>query len=214
MIGFIGGTGHQGKAIALRLSIAGEDVIIGSRHPEKAERAASLIKGKIADLPISFGSNLEAAKRSDIVFFALPYQAMKASVESLKPYLVDKIVVDIINPLESAKTRKGISVSEELQAMIPRSKVVSAFKNVSSELLWDQSRRIDVDSIVCSDSEDAKEKIIALSSEIGVESIDGGNLENALASELLTLILLKLNRETKGQAGIKFVLHAKERLDI
>ncbi len=207
MIGFIGGTGNQGRAIAFRLSMAGEEVIIGSRHPEKAEKAVSMIKEKKAGLQIIPGSNMEAAKKSDIVFFALPYQAMKDAVEALRPYLEGKIVVDIINTLDSGKNRKGISVSEELQEMMPRSKVVSAFKNVSSELLWDQSKTIDVDSIVCSDSEDARKKIIEMSSKIGVGSVDGGRLENALASEMLTRIILKLNKETKSQTGIKFVYH-------
>ena len=32
MIGFLGGTGPEGRGLALRLALAGEDVIIGSPH--------------------------------------------------------------------------------------------------------------------------------------------------------------------------------------
>jgi hypothetical protein len=35
--------------------------------------------------------------------------------------------------------------------------------------------------------------------------VDGGGLENALASELLTRLLLQLNKKLKAETGIKIV---------
>ena len=49
MLAFLGGTGPEGKGLALRLALAGEDIIIGSRDAERAATAAaeltSLIEG-------------------------------------------------------------------------------------------------------------------------------------------------------------------------
>ena len=43
MIGFIGGTGPEGRGLALRFAIAGEDVAIGSRDTERAVEAAKSV---------------------------------------------------------------------------------------------------------------------------------------------------------------------------
>ena len=40
MLAFLGGTGPEGKGLALRLALAGEVVIIGSRDAGRAREAA------------------------------------------------------------------------------------------------------------------------------------------------------------------------------
>jgi NADPH-dependent F420 reductase len=205
MIGFIGGTGNQGRALVLRLAAAGNEVILGSRSSAKAKKVVEKIKKKRDGLKIGSGTNEEAAKAGKIVFITLPYKTMKTAIEPLEKYLKGKIVVDIINPLTNNNIHKGISASEELQAILKDSKVVCAFKNVSSHLMWNVDEKVEVDSIVCSEFEDAKKEIIELSEEIGIPSIDGGTLENALISELLTRLLLQLNKKYDAETGIKVV---------
>jgi NADPH-dependent F420 reductase len=203
MIGFIGGTGNQGRALALRIAAAGNEVILGSRSLEKARKVVKKIDKRQEGLRIRPVTNEEAAKEAEIVFVTLPYRSMKSTVEPLEEYLRGKIVVDVINPIKPRNVCKGVSASEELQAMLKGSKVVCAFKNVSSSLIWNLDEKVDVDSIVCGESEDAKKEIIKLSEEIGIPSVDGGGIENALASELLTSLLLDLNKKYKAETGIK-----------
>ncbi|RMF91715.1 MAG: NADPH-dependent F420 reductase [Methanobacteriota archaeon] len=205
MIGFIGGTGNQGRALALRLAAAGEEVILGSRTLQKAEKVVERIRAKRDGLRIRAGVNGDAAGGCDMVFVTLPYSSMKPALEPLRDALRGKVLVDVINPIAGNQVRREISASEELQALLPDSKVVCAFKNVSSVLLWDIERPVDVDSIVCSDHEDAKKRVIALSERMGVPAVDGGPLSNALASELLTRLLLELNRRYGVEAGVKIV---------
>jgi NADPH-dependent F420 reductase len=203
MIGFIGGTGHQGRALALRLSAAGEKVILGSRAHEKAEKAVAHIKAIKEGLAVFPATNEEVAKKAETVFLTLPYECMEEVIGPLKADLKGKIVVDVINPLTNNNIHKGISASEELQELLPGSKVVCAFKNVSSYLIGNIGEAVDVDSIVCSDFDDAKKRVIAISEKIGIQSVDGGALENALASELLTRLLLQLNKKHDAETGIK-----------
>lgn len=207
MMGFIGGTGHQGRALALRLAAAGEEVMLGSRSREKAEYAVKRINTKKDGLAVFPASNEEVAKKADVVFITLPHKCMEAVLKPLKADLKGKTVVDVINPLTNHHAHSGVSASEELQQILKESKVVCAFKNVSSHRIGNISETVDVDSIVCSDFEDAKQEIIELSERIGIPSVDGGGLENALASELLTRLLIQLNKIHHAETGIKIHYH-------
>jgi NADPH-dependent F420 reductase len=202
MIGFIGGTGSQGRALALRFASAGENVLLGSRSLEKAENVVRMIADG-GELPgIKPCTNEEAAKKGEIIFVTLPYHSMKAVLLPLQEHLRGKTLVDVVNP-DFSRTSKGVSVSEELQEMLPTCRVVCAFKNVSHSLISNPGEAVEVDSIVCSNSEDDRKKITRLSKKIGITSVDCGGLENALASELLTRILLQLNKKYKAETGIK-----------
>jgi predicted dinucleotide-binding enzyme len=129
-----------------------------------------------------------------------------STVKLLKDHLKGKIVVDVVNPL-SKGPGNGESASEELQRILENSKVVCGCKNVSSLVISNIDEPVEVNSIVCSNFKEAKEKIIALSEQIGIPSIDGGGLENALASELLTKLLLELNKKYQAETGVKIVFH-------
>ena len=72
-IGFIGGTGPEGRGLALRFALAGEDVVIGSRDPDRAENAARSISVAVPAGSIRGVVNADAARMSDIVFVAVKY---------------------------------------------------------------------------------------------------------------------------------------------
>jgi NADPH-dependent F420 reductase len=205
MIGFIGGTGKQGRALAARFASKGYEVYLGSRTHEKSQRVVEdLLKDK-TNLKITAVSNARAASEGEIIFVTLPYQSMKTTLAQLEESLRGKIVIDVINPLTNNNIHKGISASEELQRILMKSKVVCAFKNVSSFFIKEPIEKVEVDSLVCSDFEDAKKKVMELSESVGISAVDGGGLENALASELLTRLLLQLNKKLKAETGIKIV---------
>ena len=93
MIGFLGGTGPEGRGLAVRLALAGEDVIIGSRD---AGRAAAGGRGggrARAGVVVEGGLNEEAAARGDVVFVAVPYSAQRGTIEPLAGHLAGKVVV-------------------------------------------------------------------------------------------------------------------------
>ena len=142
MIGFIGGTGNQGRALAYRLAANGEKVILGSRTLEKAEKIVAQFTGGSEKASLSAGTNVEAAEQGEIVFITLPYKSMKTALAPLQERLRGKIVVDVINPLTTNSAHKGISASEELQEFLPKSRVVCAFKNVSSHLIGKSAKNL------------------------------------------------------------------------
>src|SRR5579871_3216586 len=100
-IGIVGGTGREGRGLALRWAKAGHEVAVGSRDEERARaRAAELA----ATLPagtgsIAGGSNEWAVGGAAAVVLSVPYAAHTETVRALAPHLAGRVVVDITVPL-------------------------------------------------------------------------------------------------------------------
>ena len=212
MIGFLGGTGPEGRGLALRFALAGEDVIIGSRDAARAEEAANQVAALAPGAIVEPALNPGAAERSDIVFIALPYGAQRPVLEALAQHLGGKIVVDTASPLRFRKGAASIipvrqgSAALEAQAILPDSKIAAAFQTVSAHDLLDPNKVVASDVIVCSDDEEGRRQVMSLSEKIeGVRAIDGGGLANAGYVEGITALLLNLNRRYKARTAIKIV---------
>lgn len=203
MIGFIGGTGAQGIALAARFAYAGEKVTIGSRHPERAKSAEIKIKKLVKNAKVYGESNVIAAEKCRILFATVPYTHCCSALKELKDEVKNKIIVDVTNPLWKFNQKIEISASEEIQKLLLGSKVVCAFKTLSSASLLNFKKRVEAHSLVCSDHEDAKREVIKLSKKIGIESIDLGELKNAVIAERLTTLLLLLNKKHDAESGIR-----------
>ena len=212
MIGFLGGTGPEGRGLALRFALAGESVIIGSRSGDRADEAAKSVARHAPEGAVRGGLNLEAATQGDIVFVAVPYAGHRATLDSLRGALEGKVVVDVVAPLEFRGGRASAlrvdegSVALEAQAVLSGSIVVGAFQNISADDLLAPERTIDSDVIVCADDADARERVIGLANLIdGVRGVDGGGLQNARYVEDFTAMLLNINRIYGAHSTIKIV---------
>ncbi|WP_148689300.1 NADPH-dependent F420 reductase [Methanopyrus sp.] len=218
-LAFIGGTGHQGLGLALRLAAAGHQVIIGSREEERAVKAAEkaeriLSEHGYEDVTVEGRENSDAAAEADVVFLTVPFFAVIDTVKTIRDSLdEDAIVVNVTVPLETAiggnPTRLirpwSGSAAETVQSLVDNP-VVSAFENVSAESLRDLEKKVECDVVVCSDHKDAKNVVMELAEEIpGVRAIDGGPLENARIVESITALLISINmRYGKENVGIRF----------
>ncbi len=79
----------------------------------------------------------------------------------------------------------------------PGVRVVSAFQNVSAELLTELDQPIDCDVLVCGDDRDARAQVITLAQEAGMRAFHAGPLANSVVAEALTSVLIAINREYK-----------------
>ncbi len=210
MLSFIGGTGPEGLGLAIRFALAGERVIIGSRSLERAQEAVRTVLERVPAALISGSLNTDAAIQGDIVFLSVPYSAQKNTLPGLKEHLKGKIVVSVVSPLLFQKGRVRVvrveagCAAEEAQTLLPDSRVVSAFQNISAEELMVPDRSLPCDVIVCSDDAEARERIMALAGKIkGVRPLNGGPLEYSRYVEELTALLLSLNRSYKAHTSLK-----------
>ncbi len=106
-LAFLGGTGPEGKGLALRLALAGEAVIIGSRDAERARAAAEQLVavGDGVRIKCTGADNLEAASQAAVIFLTVPYEAQRPLLEQLRDPLRGKVVVNVIAPMKFERGR-------------------------------------------------------------------------------------------------------------
>jgi NADPH-dependent F420 reductase len=211
-LGFLGGTGDQGRGLARRFALAGHPVLIGSRSAERAAAAAAELAATLpAGAVLRGAANLDTARDADVVVVAVPWEGHGDLLRDLAPALAGKIVVDCVNPLGfdgkgafALPVEEG-SAAEQAAALLPESRVVAAFHHVSAVLLLDPSVDVlDTDILVLGDDREATDAVQALVDEIpGMRGVYGGRLRNAGHVEALTANLISINRRYKAHAGLR-----------
>jgi len=221
-LGLLGGTGPQGKGLALRLAIAGHRVLLGSRSAERAASVvAKLLTGEVreasrgvpgepgGDLPVIGVANEDAAAAADVVFLVCPFEG-QAMLPGLAGAIGDKLVVSVINPLgwdERGAFMLDVpegSAAEQAQALLPRARVTAAFHHVAPRLLADLEREVDTDVLVVGDDPAARATVIELADQIpGCRGIDVGPLRLARQLEGFTAVLVGINRRYRIHSGVR-----------
>ncbi len=212
MIGFLGGTGLEGRGLALRFALAGERVVIGSRQAIRAQEAARAVSERGSVEGVSGVRNREAAEQADVVFITCPYQAQIGLLEPLAEALAGKLVVSTVAPLVFDEGLAGLiqvpegSAAEQARRLLPESRVAAAFQNVSAVDLWSPSRTLEGDVLVCSDDEQARLQTMELARMIpDLRPVDGGALKVARYVEGITALILNVNRKYKTRAMIRML---------
>jgi NADPH-dependent F420 reductase len=211
MIALIGGTGPEGKGLALRFAAAGEIVMIGSRYKERAVAAAEEVRRLVPDAWMRGALNRRAAREADIIVLTVPFEGHARVLESLGEYLRGKILIDTVVPLIFEKGHISVqpveegSAAEQAQRMLPDTRVVAAFQNLSAVELVTLDRPLDADVVVCADNVAARNAVMALIDKIpGLRAVNGDGLANAHHLEEITALLLSLNRIHRSHASVKF----------
>jgi len=209
-IAILGGTGEQGPGLALRWALAGEEVIIGSRSQERAEKVAAELNAELGKPVIRGLENPQAADDADIVVMTVPYAAHLSTLETVISQVRGKIFIDVSVPLDPDNPRRmkmpaAGSATEEAQALLgPETKVVAAFQNVSSHLLRDLHHGIDCDVLLCGNDAEAKKTVSQLVAKMDLRAYDVGPAESARVVEGFTSLLIRLNiRHKSTSAGIR-----------
>ena len=212
MIGFIGGTGPEGRGLAVRFALAGEQVLIGSRDSARAAAAAARVLALAPGAAVSGGTNEEVAQKCGPAFVTVPYSAHKETLSALSGRLSGKVVVDVVAPIAVDRgVARAVSVPEgsaalEAKAVLPGATIVAAFQTVSAHDLLEPNRAIDSDVVVCSDDPGARGLVMDLAEKIaGIRAVDGGGLVNAGYVENFTALLLNINRSYKARSAIRIV---------
>lgn len=206
-IGVVGGTGEQGRGLARRFALAGHRVQIGSRDANRASEVANELG--IANLTGS--DNVSVVRNSDIVIIAVPWDGHEATIKSLVAELSGKIVIDCVNPLGfdaqgafALKVPEG-SATQQAAALLPESRVVGAFHNVSAvDLLDPEKSKFDIDVLVLGDDRETTDLVQELVAQIpGARGVYGGRLRNAHQVEAFTANIISMNRRYKAHASLK-----------
>jgi NADPH-dependent F420 reductase len=218
-IAIIGGTGDQGKGLALRWARAGFKITIGSRSAERATTAAEEMRALLnrdgdKDGAIDGSINGEAAASASIIVLTVPFEAQISTMKDIRDRIRSgSVLIDVTVALETAVGGRpartlGIwagSAAEQCAELAPAGvQVVSAFHNVGAAALADLDHEVECDVIVCGDDKSAKERTMPLVEAIpGCRYIDGGALANSRTVEAMTALLIGINIRYKAHTGIR-----------
>jgi 8-hydroxy-5-deazaflavin:NADPH oxidoreductase len=217
VVGVLGGTGPQGRGLAVRLAAAGQRILLGSRDADRAAEIATEVADRAlpaaggAEVSVQGGSNVDVAGAADLVIVAVPYDGHAATLADLAAPLAGKVVVDCVVPMGFDELGAYVldvpegSVTQQAAALLPDSLVVGAFHHLSAVLLQDLSRpTLDGDVMVVGDDRGATDTVQALAGRLpGMRGVYAGRLRNARQVEALTINLVSVNRRYKAHAGIR-----------
>lgn len=213
-IAILGGTGPQGRGLALRFARAGIPVVIGSRDGTRAQSVADELNAQLGGAALIGGKALRDAvvAADEMAILAVPYSAHDATLEAIRDLLPGKILIDIVVPLADGDPKKvdmpaAGSATEAAQALLGEEiPVVGALHNVSAATLNQLDHSINCDVLVCGNDLAAKEKVIELIRRLDVAAYNTGPAVNARCIEAITPILIRLNISKKvpfTHAGIR-----------
>lgn len=206
-IGVVGGSGPEGRGLALRLARAGFRVRLGSRSAGRARAAVEELRTRAADLAIEPAHNAEAVA-ADVVLLAVPFASVAETIRMHAASIrADSLVIDVTVPLRFEKGApprlievEAGSAAEHVRSLLPsRVPLAVAFKTIPARLLSEIDRPLDCDELVCGDSEEARRRTIELLGRLpGLRGIDAGPLEAARAIERMTLLAVTLNKRYRS----------------
>jgi NADPH-dependent F420 reductase len=206
-LGVIGGTGAEGRGLALRFALAGAAVTLGSRDPERAREAAAHLREQHPHTHIEGASHEDAVAQNDTVILAIPFvHAGQWAVAHGRALSAGVLVVDVTVPMvfEGGRPRfvepaEG-SAAEHLRVRLPNHVALAcAFKTLPARMLQHVDMALDCDEFICGDSPESRQRVAELVERLpGLRPIDAGPLEAARILERMTLLAIALNKRYKS----------------
>lgn len=210
----IGATGNMGSAISKSLSKGNYRLLLVSEDQEKLDllKKDILLQTPGADIQEIVCSR-DAGWEADIVITAVPYEAEKEVAEKIREVVNQKIVISISNPLNATYdgllTQPGTSAGEEMQKLLPNSKVVKAFNTTfAADFSTPVIEGKTVDAFIAGNDEEAVATVSELVEIAGFHPIVAGKLSVSRTLEQMQLLLIQLTMKNQYNwlAGWK-VLH-------
>lgn len=218
-IAIIGGTGPQGRGLALRLALAGHVVRLGSRQGPKGTQAAEGLNTLLDSIPpvgeaprtaVWGGENRETLAGAELVLLTVPFEDAAATLTDLTPDIPPEAVfVDVTVPLDFSGKEVQLTVppegsgSRHLRKILPSSiPFCAAGKTLPAHVLEDPAVSLDCHCFVFGDDKQAKTLVMeALDAIPGLECLDVGGLGAAAHVEGMTALLIRINRRRRSRQG-------------
>jgi predicted dinucleotide-binding enzyme len=198
------GAGNVGSALGRGWLRAGEEVVFGVPNPTDP---------KYNSLPRErLHTPLEAARDTETIVLATPWQATETAVKSLSN-LSGKIVIDCTNPLGMGPNGLELvlghntSGGEQVAVWSPGAAVFKTLNQIGAESM-DKAQLFPIRPVmfIAGDDESKKPVVMSLIAKLGFEAVDAGPLQIARLLEAYGMLWIDqaLNRG-RGQ-GFAFAL--------
>lgn len=193
-VGIIG-SGLMGGKLGTLFARAGHEVVFSyARNHEKLKKLA-----RDAGKNASAGTPVKAAQDADALLLAVHWSRID-DVLNQTGDLSGRVIVSCSLPMNADNTELVVahtsSGAEELAKMIPKARVVSAFNNVPSEVLFDvfegRHKSTQPSLVYCGDDSSCKKIAAELIGDVGFDPIDVGALRMARYTEPFAFIVAQL----------------------
>ena len=210
-IAIIGATGNMGSAIAKRLASSNYRLLLFAHNKQGSAALKKEIRliNPAADIEF-IGCSFEASWEADIIIPAVPYKIEKEVADRIKQVATQKIVISISNPFNESYdglvTAPGTSAGEEMQKLLPDSKLVKAFNTIFSTHFSNPvpgERQPDV--LLAGNDDEALQTVSELVKAMGFNPVIAGDISASETLEKMTVLLVKLKSRYKGAAGWKLL---------
>ncbi len=197
-VAIIGASGNMGSAIAKSLSKGNYRLLLCTRTLNKVGDLMRQLEAANASVDVNeMNCPVEASWEADIIIMAIPFEAEKEVAGSIREMASQKVVVSIANPLNSAydglTTAPGTSAAEELQKLLPHSRVIKAFNTTfASGFASPVIDGAQLDAFLAGNDEDALQTVAGLVTTAGFNPIVTGNLSVSSTLEQMQLLLIQL----------------------
>ncbi|OSZ77912.1 NADP oxidoreductase [Chitinophagaceae bacterium IBVUCB2] len=214
-IAVIGATGNIGSAISKNLSKGNYRLLLKGSKQDELETLVKEIKtsNSAADVEAAV-CPAEAGWEADIIILAVPFGAEKEVAKKIKEVANQKIVISISNPLNETYnglvTAPDTSAAEELQKLLPNSKVIKAFNTTfAADFTTPVIDGKQADAFIAGNDEDALQIVTELVATAGFNPIVAGDLCVSRTLENMQLLLIQLGMKYNYNwlAGWKILHH-------
>lgn len=200
-IAIIGATGSMGSAIAKSLSKGNYRLLLKGNDTQKVAKLVEEIYSENSNADIEgVVCPTEASWEADIIILAVPYNLEAEIASSIKEVANQKIVISISNPLNETYngliTSADTSAAEELQKLLPNSKVIKAFNTTfaadfTTPIINDKQ----VDAFIAGNDNDALQSVSEIVATAGFNPIIAGDLKVSRTLENMQLLLIQLGNK-------------------
>jgi predicted dinucleotide-binding enzyme len=188
------GSGVVGQALANGFIKHGNEVMVGTRSPEKLS-AWKVDAGKSGRV----GSFAETAAFGELILLAAKGTgALDTLTLAGAENLAGKTIIDATNPIADEPPENGVlkfftsldkSLMEQLQAAFPEARLVKAFSCVGNALMVNPDLGgVEPTMFICGNDADAKKEVSEILDQFGFEVEDMGGVEAARAIEPLCIL--------------------------
>ena len=197
-IAVIGATGNMGSAISKSLAKGNNRLLLFANEQDKTAALVNDIKRANVSADVeALACATDASWEADIIIMAVPFQAEKEIASKIKEVANQKIVISIANPLNETfdgfVTTADTSAAEELQKLLPNSKVVKAFNTTfAADFTTPVINGKQSDAFVAGDNEEANNTVAALVQTAGFNPVVAGKLAVSRTLENMQLLLIQL----------------------
>jgi predicted dinucleotide-binding enzyme len=191
------GAGNMGVRLAEMFARAGRRVLLGSRDPQ---RASAMLAQRPSTPNLRVGTYEDALNAAAVLPAVFLRDGLDDLMGSYRPRMDGKLLIDISNPFNHDYSDYilpwDLSSMEVLQARLPDTRIVGAFKNVFAEVFDAPvfgGERSDV--MIVGDDAAAKQQFLALAQGTPFRYLDAGPMVFARAIERMTIVTGRLGRQ-------------------